>query len=111
MATTADQVRLLTGLTVGELTDENIASLLELNGDVVKLAAADALETLAGTLATISAESDDIKIDGSKRAGVLMARAARLREQAAAAGDDGDFAFDIVGGVECRPELTPRVCW
>lgn len=111
MATTAAQVRLLTGLTVDELPDTDIDTLLELNGDVVKLAAADALETFAGTLATISAESDDIKVDGSKRATLLMGRAARLREQAATDADDAGFTFDVIPAGTCRPELTPRPCW
>lgn len=113
MATTAEQVRLLTGLTVDELGAGDIDTLLELNGDVVKLAAADALEVVAGQLATISAESDDIKIDGSKRAAVLMARATRLREQAAAelADSDDGFTFDVVDTFTCRPELTERPCW
>lgn len=107
MATTAEQVRLLTGLTADELTDGDIATLLEVNGDVPKLAAADALEVRASQLR--SAQSDDISIDGSKRAGVLMARAARLREQAAAdaaAADDG-FYFDVADNTSCRPELAP----
>jgi hypothetical protein len=114
MATTAEQVRLLTGLTDVELTDDQIDALLELNAPYVgsvKLTAADALEVLAGQLATISAESDDIKIDGSKRAAVLMARATRLREQALAEADDAGFTFDIVPSGTCRPELTERPCW
>jgi hypothetical protein len=108
MATPAEQVRLLTGLPAGELTDADIATLLEVNGDSVKLAAAQALETVAGGLLDVA--SDDITLSGSKRAAVLMSRAARLREQAAAdeaAADDG-FYFDTAGGSVCRPELTER---
>lgn len=106
MATTVEQVRLLTRLTDVELTDVEIDVLLELNDDFVKLAAADALESYASTLTSVT--SDDISIDGSKRAAVLMARAARLRDQAQAAADDEGFAFDVVGGVSARPELTER---
>jgi hypothetical protein len=110
MATAAEQVRSITGLSDVELTDDNIAALLELNGDVVKLAAADALEVLAGRLVT-AVSSDDISIDGSKRATVLMARAARLREQAQADADDDGFTFDVVPSGTCQPELTERGCW
>lgn len=105
-------VRTLTGLRDTELTNDELSALLELHGDVVKLAAADALEIRAGQLTTAVA-SDDISIDGSKRASVLMQRATRLREQAAteAADSDDGFFFEAVGGTTARPELTERRCW
>jgi hypothetical protein len=105
-------VRTLTGLTVGELPDAELTALLELNAGVVKRAAADALEVVAGQLIT-AVSSDDISLDGSKRATVLMARAARFRAQAAeesASSDDG-FYFDVVEPVRSRPELTERGYW
>lgn len=102
MATVVETVRLFTGLTDDELTDDDIASLLELNADDARLAAADALETYAGLLEAVQA--DDISMDGSKRAAVLMARAARLREQA----DEAGFSFDVVFPRSHRPELTER---
>lgn len=105
-------VRTLTGLTAAEMPDDNVTALLEASGSNIKLAAADALEVVAGQIAT-SITSDDISLDGSKRATVLMARAARLRAlagQEAADADDG-FYFGIVGGVDARPELTERGCW
>ena len=108
-STPTEQVRTLTGLTAAEMPELTITSLLELNDDSVRLAAADALETYAGTLIT-AVQSDDISLDGSKRATVLMARAARLRELAAAAAaetDDG-FSFDVVFPTSYRPELTER---
>lgn len=82
-------VRLLTGLGDTELTDESIHGLLVLNSGAVRLAAADALETFAGSLTAV--QSDDISIDGSKRATALLARASSLRavhaqEVASAAG-------------------------
>jgi hypothetical protein len=107
VASTAAQVRLLTGLTTTELPEGDIVTFLDLNGDAPKLAAADALEAFAGTLATISVTSDDITLDGSKRATVLMQRAARLREQHHAAVGEDVFFFDVVDG-GCRPELTER---
>lgn len=100
-------VRLLSRLTPTELPDDEIVALLELNDDFPRLAAADALETYAGTLIT-AVQSDDISLDGSKQAGVLMARAARLRDQAAAAASDEAFAFDTVFDSPGRPELTER---
>jgi hypothetical protein len=100
-------VRLIAGLTSTELTDDNIDALLELNDGFVRLAASDALETYAGSLIT-AVQSDDISLDGSKRASVLMARAARLRQQASAEADDGAFAFDVVFDNQQRPELTER---
>jgi nitrous oxidase accessory protein NosD len=111
-ATPEQQVRTLTGLDATELTDDNIAALLEVNGGIVKLAAAGALEVLAGQLIT-AVQSDDISLDGSKRAAVLMARAGRLREQAAAEAADGDdgFFFDIVTPGTAQPELTERGWW
>lgn len=111
MATLAAQVRATTRLTTTELPDLDIDALLESNGNVVKLAAADALEGFASTLTSVT--SDDISIDDSKRATVLMQRAIRLREQAAqeAADSDDGFSFDVVGSGTCRPELTERPCW
>jgi len=109
MASALEQLRLLTRLSDDELPDSEAEALLELTGHNVKLAAADALEAVAMTLTSV--QSDDISIDGSKRASVLMARAARLREQAAAADEDDGFFFDVVGGVPARPELTERGCW
>lgn len=110
--TTTDQVRTITGLSELEVTNDNIATHLELNDNSVKLAAADALEVYASTLTSV--QSDDISIDGSKRATVLLKRAASLREQAAAAIADSDdgFSFDVVNSGTCRPELTERrPCW
>jgi hypothetical protein len=112
MATAAETVRALTGLSTAELDDAQIDVFLEVNAAYVgstKLAAADALEVYAGQLTAV--QSDDISIDGSKRAAVLMARAARLREQALAEADDAGFTFEIVPSGYCRPELTERPCW
>ena len=101
-----DTVRLLTGLTVGEIADEQITALLDLHGQDVKLAAAEALDIVASQL--ISVSSDDISLDGTKRASALTARAAQLRAQAAADG----FTFDVVDTMWPRPELTePESGW
>lgn len=104
-------VRTLTGLAVADLADSELDALLEMHGGGVKLAAADALEVVAGQIAT-SVTSDDISLDGSKRATILLARARTLRAQAAdeAADSDDGFFFDVVGGTSGRPELTEREC-
>ncbi len=111
MATALEQVRAITRLTVADLSDLDVEALLDANGGSVKLASADALETYATTLTSV--QSDDISIDGSKRAGVLMTRAARLRQLAAQESADSDdgFFFDVVGGTSTRPELTERGGW
>ena len=83
-------VRVLTGATTADIDDPGIAALLAEEGGVAKLAAADVLELMAGTLMTV--DSDDMKLDGSKRAATLMARAKALRDQYYEHG--GDFYFD-----------------
>lgn len=103
-------VRLLTGLTVDELPDTDVAGWLDLNDNSARLAAADALEAFAGTL--VDVQSVDLTLTGSRRAATLMARAQRLRDQAATAGEGPDtFAFDVVYPAGSRPELTERECW
>lgn len=104
-------VRVLSGLTVGDISDDDLAALLDANDNFPRLAAADALEVFASTLTSV--QSDDISIDGSKRASVLMARSARLRAQAAQESADSDdgFYFAVAGGVDTRPELTERGSW
>ena len=110
MAEPTALVRTLTGLDADEITDQQIVDLLEINDDTVKLAAADALERVAGQLEDV--ESDDIKLTSTRRTAVLMARAARLREQAAADDEDDGFFFDVVPTTPARRgELTERSRW
>jgi hypothetical protein len=107
MATAAETVRALTGLSTAELDDAQIDVFLEVNAAYVgstKLAAADALEVYAGQLTAV--QSDDISIDGSKRAAVLMARATKIREQHYLH-DGGDFFFDTV----CGPDYVRPFDW
>lgn len=102
------QVRLLTRLSDTELTDDDIDNWLDLTGDVPRLAAAEALEAVASSL--LSVTSDDITLDGAKRAAQLVARAKSLRAQQAAADADADggFFFDIAYPTSYKPELTER---
>ena len=83
-------VRALSGATTDDATDDVITALLTEAGGVPKLAAADVLELMASRLLTV--DSDQIKVDGSKQAATLMARAAALRAQHYEHG--GDFYFD-----------------
>jgi hypothetical protein len=108
---TLDQVRLLTRLTDTELSDDQILDWLEFTGDVPRLAAAEALESYASSLMSVT--SDDITLDGSKRATQLMARANSLRAQQATADadDEGGFFFDVAFPTSYRPELTDRGQW
>jgi hypothetical protein len=82
-------VRALSGATDVDAADDVITALL-LEQGAPKLAAADVLELMATRLLTV--DSDQIKVDGSKQAATLMARAAALRAQHYEHG--GDFYFD-----------------
>jgi len=82
-------VRLFADVNSTDWPDASVQSLLDQEGGVVKLAAADLLEVLAGRLLTVKA--DDISIDGSKQATALQARADRLRAQHY---EQDDFFFD-----------------
>jgi len=91
-----DKVRLLITDTDREheiFTNIEIDTFLEIEGSVVKLAAALALETIATnealTLKVIKLL--DLQTDGAKLAEVLMKRAEKLREQS----DAADEEFDI----------------
>lgn len=83
-------VRVLSGATTDDIDDSGIAALLAEEGGVAKLAAADVLELMAGTL--MDFQSDDATLQGSKRAATLMARAKALRDQHYEHG--GGFYFD-----------------
>lgn len=111
--TPAGQVRLLVAdvdETTPVLTDGQLAAYLTLEGGVVKLAAAAALEAIAVSEVLVSKviRTQDLAADGAKVSAELRARAKDLRQQAAdeedAAGDD---AFAVVEyGHRHHPELT-----
>jgi hypothetical protein len=93
-------------------TNDEIDGFLEIEGGVVKLAAAQAIDTIADNEALTSKaiRTQDLATDGAKVAESLRKRAAALRSQAAAddaASDDGAY-FSIVpiNGVSNGPELT-----
>jgi hypothetical protein len=89
-------------------SDEEIQAFLDLEGDNVKLAAAQAIDTNADNeaLASKVLRTQDLQTDGAKIADALRKRAAALRAQADAS-DEG--YFDIVDlSPSCGPELTGR---
>ena len=95
-----DMVRLLIADTgdVPLFTDNQIGAFLTLEGGV-KLAAAQALDTMASSEVMVSKviRTLDLQTDGAKVAAELRARAAALREQAAAVDADGAvFGLEIV---------------
>lgn len=89
-------------------SDAEIDAFLALEGDSVKRAAAQAIDTNASNeaLASKVLRSQDLSTDGAKVADALRKHAASLRAQADE--DDGGYfgVVDMVGG-PCRPpELT-----
>jgi hypothetical protein len=102
-------VRLLisdTDTTSPIFADNEIGAFLALSGSNVRLAAAEALDTIASNEVMVSKviKTQDLQTDGAKVSTELRARAATLREQAANYNDDGTtFAFDIA---DYRPETN-----
>jgi hypothetical protein len=94
------------------LTDAQLDSLLALEDGNIKLAAAQALDTIASSEALVSKviRTQDLQTDGSKTAAALRAHAAALRAQAQKNLDDVDEGyFEIIpGGPAPVPELTER---
>lgn len=93
-------------------SDSEVAAFLTLEGDSVKRAAAQALDTIADNEVLVAKvlRTQDLATDGAKAAAELRKRAAALRAQADvedAASDEGAF-FDIVptNGPVGGPELT-----
>lgn len=79
--------------------DDQITAFLDMEGDVVKRAAALALETIAVSEVLVSKviRTQDLQTDGARVAAELRARAKALRDQAGTTVDDDDaFGFDFV---------------
>lgn len=80
-------------------TDAQITAFLAMENSNVRLAAAQALDTIASSEAMVSKKirTADLQTDGPAVAKELRDRAASLRDQAAVVDDDGvPFAFDVV---------------
>ena len=102
------------------LDDDHITALLDLNTRSVRLAAADALETIAASEVLVSKKirTQDLATDGPAVAKALMDLAASYRKRARDLGEDpaADVVefFDIVpttGGDGRRPEHTNFEVW
>lgn len=96
------------------LTNTQIETFLELEDGNVKLAAAQALDTIASseTLVAKVIKTQDLSTDGPKTAADLRAHAKSLRAQVAVAASEADdgFFFGTVSPVAGTswPELTER---
>lgn len=81
-------------------SDEEIEAFLALEGQNVRRAAAQALDTIASNEAMVSKviKTQDLSTNGPAVAAELRARAKALRDQAESGADDptGDTAFGIV---------------
>ncbi len=91
-------------------SDEEIAAFLSLEGDSVKRAAAQAIDTNATNeaLASKVLRTQDVTTDGAKLADAMRKHATALRDQADRAdaeSDDGAF-FELIPSSSCHPELT-----
>jgi hypothetical protein len=112
-ATPVGQVRLLindTDVTDPVFSTTDLQAFLVLEGDVVKLAAAQALDVIADdeALTSKAIRTQDLQTDGAKVADSLRKRAAALRAQVTADVDAEDYGFELVAfdRYACPPELT-----
>lgn len=92
-------------------TDDQIQAFLALEGQNVKRAAAQAIDTNADNeaLASKVLRSQDLSTDGAKVADAMRKHADRLREQADVSDQDTGSYFEIVDTVDrgpCWPELS-----
>lgn len=95
-------------------SDDDIEAFLALEGDSVRLAAAQALDTIASNEALVSKRIRTLGLstDGPAVAKALRDHAARLRSQVAA-DDAGDDVFGVVDTCPSRLERAewPEVCY
>lgn len=97
-------------------SDEEIRAFLSLEGDNVKRAAAQAIDTNASNeaLASKVLRTQDLSTDGAKVAEAMRKHADRLRSQADRADlesdDEAFYEISPMGG-DCAPELTGRWGW
>lgn len=111
MATLEDvrRVRLLIADTDPDrrvLDDDDVLAFLDVEGGSVKLAAAQALDSIASSEVLVGKviRTQDLSTDASKVAAELRAHAASLRVQAAGEADDAFVAVPY--GIRRPPELS-----
>lgn len=115
--TSVGQVRLLISDVASSpadwlLTDEQVNAYLTINGGVIKLAAADALDAIASseTLVSKAIRTQDLATNGPAVAQALRAHAATLRDHAAQA--DADGLFDVIyPEPTLRPDQLEQELW
>ena len=100
LTTDVGRVRLLipdTDITAALFTDAEIAAFLDLEGGTIRLAAAQALDTLASseTMILKVVRTLDVSTDGAKVGAELRARAKELRRQHEDGVGDPEGMFDI----------------
>lgn len=112
--TTAEDVRLLIpdlGTGADQIfSDTQIASFVTLGGDDAFMAAALALEVVATNEALTYKyiKTDDLTVDGSKSASLVMQRAQNLRASAlAAVNDEFEIVFPPTTTIMPPPEAAP----
>lgn len=114
-ASAVGMVRLLANDTDSDdylFTDDEIGAFLTLEGDVVKLAAAQAIDTIADNEVLLSKaiRTQDLQTDGPKAADSLRKRAATLRAQyaddLANAADAGYFEVIPLNGLNDGYQIT-----
>ena len=99
------------------LTDDQVRVYLDLNGDNVRRAAADALDAIATSEVLVSRviRTQDLQTDGAKVADSLRKHADRLRQLAADEDEQADAwdGFDVVDTIpgRHRPEGTEYPVW
>lgn len=88
--------------------DNEIQAFLSLEGGYVRLAAAQAIDTIADNEALCSKviRTQDLQTDGAKLADSLRKRAASLRERHDMEIEDDGFFEIVEAGPTCPPELT-----
>lgn len=92
-------------------TDAEITAFLSLEGDSIKRAAAQAIDTNATNeaLASKVLRTQDLQTDGAKLADAMRRHAANLRTQADVEDEDSGFYFgvvDVLDDGDCHPERT-----
>ncbi len=92
------------------LTTPQLENLLALEGDNVKLAAAQALDIIASSEALVAKviRTQDLSTDGPKTAAELRQHARALRAQSASAVDDADDGYF---GVTAVVGADPAARW
>lgn len=91
-------------------TDAHLSAVISIYRDNLQIAAADLLESIAVDEALLYkyVRTDDLSVDGTKAANILMERAKRLREQADLDAIEEDFIVVSRPSTFVTPETVTR---